>query len=603
MNKFYRNLIRSGALAAALFCSATAFAEDAYLTIDVTDITVNSAEVTVTPSSDDLKFYTYIMLKSSFEDAGGADKAIENRIAIWERNASWYDNTTWQDMMNMELQSGVFTQSSYDFLGVNLSSDTDYVAYSFGMSPEGNPTTEVAVKEFKTEAPIPSDNTFELSVTSIKPAYADRMTVEAQCEPSNDDKYIVSYFTKGTLDYYDLTPGSDGVKKFVSEELLYYVSDSDVKSGPATYSWTLKQGYEYGIVAMGVDENLAQTTPLTIHYFTCEETEKPVEHSIELSVTDITPMNGHITITPSSDEFRYFFDVTTADLIEKKGGVDVIAKQFVLDWFDFIYSLYDGEVSYADIVESQTVSGKIDTMASELNEIGALSDILWGQDMVLYAVGVDLQGNVVTPTAVFDFSTPVPEQSDLEFEFEFVKATPHPTYASYFTATVNVYPSREGENYMVNYCTDRVLDQYDFSDKQDEMDYLSYSFMPSGQQFDQTMQFNFPDLYVKEVSGVLQNYYVVVMGWNEGPTTPLYKYMFNFDTSSVEKVLVNDVQVFGRDGAVYLLGEVDRAAIFSASGQLMGALNGPGSLEVPAGLYMVRYSADGKQATAKVVVK
>ena len=86
MTNFYRNIKACG-LALTLAFSAQAFAQTPSLSIDVSDITPTDAKVTVTPSDNDLKYYWTVTPKATFEANGGAEKAVENRIAVWTRNA------------------------------------------------------------------------------------------------------------------------------------------------------------------------------------------------------------------------------------------------------------------------------------------------------------------------------------------------------------------------------------------------------------------------------------------------------------------------------------------------------------------------------------
>ena len=87
-------------MAAAMTMTTGLYAQTGTLTIDVKDITPTDATVTITPSSDDLKYYWGMSDKTVFENNGGADKAIENRINIWKSTASYYDDATWQEMMS-----------------------------------------------------------------------------------------------------------------------------------------------------------------------------------------------------------------------------------------------------------------------------------------------------------------------------------------------------------------------------------------------------------------------------------------------------------------------------------------------------------------------
>ncbi|MDE5795887.1 MAG: hypothetical protein K2H75_02135, partial [Muribaculaceae bacterium] len=378
---------RTLALGLAIAGSMTAMAYEGTVALEVSDITSNDAVVSVTPSSDDLMYYWNVMDLKEFEAKGGIDKVIENRIAVWERNASYYDNTTWQEMMMYDLHTGPMTESIYDYFYDTLMYDTQYVVYAFGMDSEGNVTAPVSTEEFSTLAPIASDNTFEVSILSIE-AGSYYMTATAHVEPSNDDRYMARCFSKSFIDDFDLTQGSDDEKHFIVDNMLYYVDQrTEVAEGPHDFIFNrVQKGEEYCVVVMGLDEDMSPSTALKLFDFVAVEENKPMEGTITLEVSDITPMNAHIQITPSNDEIYYYYDLTTPDVIEMKGGVENIPEKLIIDWWKFLAEIYGGQYRWQDFIELQTTRGPLDFMAADMIEEGMLSELYWNSEYVLYAV-------------------------------------------------------------------------------------------------------------------------------------------------------------------------------------------------------------------------
>ncbi|MCM1319803.1 MAG: hypothetical protein NC217_05425 [Muribaculaceae bacterium] len=570
------------------------------VTTTIRDITSTDAYMSFTPSDDSLPYCFFIDSKADFDANGGADKAIENKVAYWTRMAETYDST-WPEMMAVFAHKGPYAEYASESYG-NLSPETEYVVYTFAIDAEQNILAPVETTTFTTQGVEKSDNTFTLSVTSITPTSSTRNTVVALSVPSNSDTYNVKCILKANVDKYDLEDAAQE-KEFIEEYMMYPLYSNQIVSGEHTWTFeNLSNNTEYCLVAMGVSEDKAATTGVTIFPFLCGEMHNPVEGTIALNVTDITAMDARIQITPSNEEIRYFYDVTTKELVDEKGGVDAIAQEFVVEWFKYLADFYE-DTTWVDVMKLLTTTGNIDEMASALQEEGMLSNFYWNQNLVLYAVGFDNAGNIVTPTATFDFKTPDHGTSDMTFDFQFVSSEINEDYSSVFTATVDVYPSVTGQEYKVNYCADRIFDQYDESNEEDMFEYITYQFYPSAATFDDAARLVFPDLYVKDVYGDNQYYYVIAMGWDGGPSTPLYKYTFSVDSNGVSVVENNDVIVYGTEGMIIVQGDIENAVVFNTSGQMVGALHGSGKVNLPGGIYLVRYVVDGKPVTAKVLVK
>ncbi|MDE6842827.1 MAG: hypothetical protein K2J24_04820 [Muribaculaceae bacterium] len=603
---------RALAMGIALAGSMTAMAYEGSIAIEVSNITSNDALVSWLPSSDELLYYRGVMDSKEFEFRGGAEKAIENRIAVWERNASYYDNTTWQDMMMYELKSGPVTEYIYDFYDT-LMYDTSYVVYVFGMDPEGNVTAPVVTEEFTTLKPIASDNTFEVSLLSIE-ADSRYLTVTAHVQPSNDDRYMARCFLKSVINGLDLTPGSDDEKRFIVDNMLYYVNqNTEVAEGPHDFVFDrIRDGEEYCVVVMGLDENMSPSTALEVFEFVAVETNKPMAGTITLEVSDITPMNAHIQITPSSDEIYYYFDVTTPDIIEMKGGIENIPEKLIIDWWKFMAEIYGGSYVWQDFIEPQTTRGPLDFMAADMIEEGMLSEIYWNSEWVLYAVGFNLEGEIVTEPAVLYFSTPDCEKSDLTFECSLVDMQLDEDYPNttrkYYKATIDIYPSNDDETFRVNYSEAKFFDKYfdvPLGEEPDMFDFITRVFMPYSAEFTGPIRLVLPGLAATNAIGDEERqYYVYAMGWNEGPTTEIELYPFDCNMTGVTATPADDIKVKTTSGRVILEGDFETGAVYSTDGRVMGALRPGYGVDVPTDVYVVRYTTrNGASGVAKVIVK
>ena len=570
---------------------------------EVSNVTANNLDLTITPADNSIKYYWDLKPKQTFDAEGGADKVIDNHIAKWTAEADSYGyGTTWQEMMGYSLHEGVTQEQS---LGDDrtLFSGMEYVVYAFGMDPEGNPTTQVGTTSFTTVAVTPSQNTFSIKLDEVYPdGY--RMGAKASVTTSNADTYTMRCVPKQFYDKFDHTPGSIGQLNFIANNITPFVDADKLVSGNQQFTFTsLVEGDDYVLCAVGLDENLIPTTDVTTLPFKCEPTNN---YSIKLSVTDVTPMNAKIKIEPSDPDLHYYFDVASPEVIENHGGYDNIPDGLCIDWWKWIAEMYGGEVTWQEVMAQQLTSGTIDSTAAELISERGMSNIYWNGDWVLYAVGFDENGNVIAGPATFEFTTPDTEKSDLTFEFELIGAE-HDEEHSWaghdtFIATIDVYPSRTGENFKVGQATGRIFDQWISSDMENE--YIKSQFLERAADFSDAVRIQCPGLEVSEYGGSIASYYLLAMGWNEGPTTPIYKVEFDYDMLSGLTIKESDsAAVFGGEGYIRLTGESDGAAVYSVSGQMIGAIRPESAISVPAGIYLVRYSADGKALTKKVMVK
>ncbi len=605
----FTQFLKSAACTVLLAGSLTAFADDASITLAVSDITAMDATVSIVTNPDDLTYYWNFMDKESFDAIGGAENIIENCIERWKRLASSYDNTPWQEMMGYELQEYPMTESINSYFYETLMYDTEYVVYAFGMDREANVTVPVTTAEFKTLAPATSDNTFEITMGQVEKA-GFYLSTTAHVEPSNSDRYMVEFFTKEFVDKFNIIPGSAAEKRFIADEMLYYLDAEDVASGPHDFTYSrCMEGASYYVIAMGLNEDNTPSTGLTMAEFTAVVEETPMQGSIELEVSDITPMNAHIRIVPSDDNIHYYFGITKPEIVEMKGGVDYIAEKLVIDWWKFLADLYGGQYSWQDFIPMQTTTGTIDDTVANLVEEGELEDLYWDSDWVLYAVGFDLEGNIITNTAVLEFSTPAPESSDLGFEYEIVDVEYNATVSTeknkYYDVMVDIYPTNDEETYRANYMQMKYYDQYLEDPIPDMFDFITRQFLPGSVEFEGPIRLKLTQLSAYDYYGDPIEWGVFTIGWNEGPTTDISIYRFNLEQlSGLKEALGNEVNIKSTRGNLSIDGEYGNAVVYSLDGRLAGGIQPGHSLHVAAGVYIVNYTTlDGMTHTRKVIVK
>lgn len=204
--------------------------ELATIILEVSDIIWNNACISVTPSAN-VEYILGIMTKEAFAPyTEDAETLVAARIAEWQETAEQYINMgyddPWQTYMGYEQRSGKRVYDiKYDEI-YNMYWDSEYVAYCFGMNDEGVQTASVAVKEFRTTAPVPSNNTFTISIDSIT-----KSSVEFTVEPTTDEPY---YVTIETIDV--LAPYGPGKENSYEDLIKYLTPEYDSTIEKRTFS-------------------------------------------------------------------------------------------------------------------------------------------------------------------------------------------------------------------------------------------------------------------------------------------------------------------------------------------------------------------------------
>ena len=237
--------------------------------ISVTEITSNSAYVSVVPTNDET--YYFDIIEKEYLDQY-ADKTLFATELVAEIK-EYYEYHGYS--LTDALSSGA---DAYYYEG-ELTANTEFYAYAVGVAADGTITTAMVLKEFKTlengngggNDDVVSNNTFNISVSDITANSA-----QVSVTPSNNDTYYFDVIDKSILDQY-----SDK-KAFAAElvsELTAYLESYGIpleyalSSGADGYFYDgmLDANTEYYAIAFGVSSNGAVTTNVTTKEFKTSE--------------------------------------------------------------------------------------------------------------------------------------------------------------------------------------------------------------------------------------------------------------------------------------------------------------------------------------------
>ena len=120
------------------------------ITIDVTDITANSATITCIPSDNSRTYYFAQMEKSVFDQYYTSDEAFSAILIESMKATGEASGMTLEEVLELMLCSG-----PYKWTPGGLLSSTEYVVYALGIEMDGTISSSVMTQSYTTEAGDP----------------------------------------------------------------------------------------------------------------------------------------------------------------------------------------------------------------------------------------------------------------------------------------------------------------------------------------------------------------------------------------------------------------------------------------------------------------
>ena len=244
--------------------------------ISVTNITSTGATVSVTPSDNNSPYYFDVIEKEILDAYGSEAQFVADYVE---------DIKSYLDELNA-IYGNVFSLADFVSLGKDyytygtepaLDPDTEYYAFAFGMTENGEITSGLSKVEFKTlstggntggDDVTTSNNTFNVDVTDITSTGAMVSVV-----PSNYDTYYFDVIEKEVYDMY--TDKKEFAAEYIAEikalfESYGYSLGEILSSGNDAYSFEgyLEPNTAYYAFAVGVSTSGVITTDVAAVPFT-----------------------------------------------------------------------------------------------------------------------------------------------------------------------------------------------------------------------------------------------------------------------------------------------------------------------------------------------
>ena len=255
--------------------------------IEITDITGLSATINITPDDPTSTYYFYVYPVADYEKhQNGSDyELMQYDYSFWQYMAAISEVDVAEVIAN-DLVKGAQSVST-DALLYLTEWDTEYIVWAYGITAQGEVTTTMTRRTFKTGSPAASSMTFE--VKDIKTEWLEQTTdegtirgyvAEANIIPSNkNERYFATITNKDWYDWYasENNKGRSDVKYIMYQILLNASQPSSYipsmcHEGDYTYNCfsereiLLRPDREYAVFVFGLDENGA-TTSLNVFPF------------------------------------------------------------------------------------------------------------------------------------------------------------------------------------------------------------------------------------------------------------------------------------------------------------------------------------------------
>ena len=403
--------------------------------IEVSDVTPYSAHVTYTPTGYEGGYIFFVMNKSAVMNYFLSEEGLEELYRgdveyvkeIAEANGLTLEEAL-QRLPQIYTAKGGVTEMDYTDLSIN----TEYIAYCYGLSLDGKRLTDFSMTEFSTAIQETSNIKFQAEFSNITTS-----TAHIKITPSNETEYY--YWTYvSEMDYNTLTLEEilahtlANIKDYVDQGYpITYFLNKGVSESTAEELWAETNYY---IVAWGMDAAGNPTTkPQDVGSFKTEANAIVDDCTFAIDILEVKPEEIKIRVTPSNTETMYY----AAFIDEEKcvGYSDYQMAQRVVNMENrrFYYNQYPEGTTWADITNTG------------VKEIYGNKDLSWNflPDHLyrIYVFGVDMQGNITTAINRVDQKTAEAIESNLTVDVKLVKST-------WNYATFEFTPSNDEEYYL-----------------------------------------------------------------------------------------------------------------------------------------------------------
>ena len=197
------------------------------------------------------------------------------------------------------------------------------------------------------------------------------------------------------------------------------------------------------------------------------------EEMFDITVSNITGLGAQVMVAPKAGVESYYYWIE--DMSEYKTifeNSDNVLMQNDFAFWQYFASLYEG-TDWKEIMRQDLRNGIVEESSDNLYNV-----MMWDTEYMVYAYGLDSEGNVTTQMTKEVFKTLAPEKENLSFDIE-ITATEWDVAFNKFAVDAKITPSNPDSKFFV---TVGNMDWYDWyftpnnTGRSDE-DYIIYQIL------------------------------------------------------------------------------------------------------------------------------
>lgn len=485
--------------------------QEATFFIEATVLSPYSASVSIIPNGYDGN-YLFLVAKAdaidSYIEAGNLQGWIDADIA-WLKSLAKNNNMTLPEFLPLFKQGYTMNGQPTIMTYSSLSNNTEYYIYCYGLTTEGEVTTEFCKERFVTKMVDKVDLDFTAQVSNISKSGA-----YVEVLPSNNESsYFWTYVSEMDWVKYDLDFIMDNMIQNVLYEVSTGVNIYDILHvGPSHEDITgLWAGTKYHLVGWGMDDKGTPTTaPKEFGEFTTISDEYESDCTFEIDCPIVQDKDIQIHVVPSDNTVRYYVACVEESKCTGYDNDQMATRLLNMENNRFDQGFYGKDASW----------GNVDWVLSGEQTRWGRKDLDWtfspNHTYRIFVFGVSDNGVRTTAVSRVDCTTPSATPSDLTVEIALDEAT-------YNQGTFTFTPSDDDEYYIpllvetdeLRYVTnpDGTLNEAELCDEISHYydDTPNYYTM----QGKTTRTFN----WISDT-----DYTMLVCGWSGGNTTHFYTY-------------------------------------------------------------------------------
>lgn len=333
--------------------------------IEVTDVTATSANLWVTPSSDDVLYFFDMITDYN----GDVTKLVEN---MFEALVS--------DEMPIEEVVAQYASRGEDnwYYDNKLSPDTEYMIYVVPVDEQGKAIAEATIDYFTTPA-MTTEVDWDVVLGDIN---YDGLSFTVT--PTDDTTPY--YFTvRPQFSYGDAMSDEELLAAIMNEDGMmmdYYAVTGEYESLYEMGEFILCSDTAYDLIIFAYSDGQPLSGVKKVPFRTKTPETAPADCTFELTYT-FGEGDVAISVTPSDENLMYMWDVEDKSLVESLGGIEDYVNAYIGDMVES-YGAY--ELDFARV------------MGAETEKIGFAAG-----EYVIWAACVNERGDVVSPIAVKEF--------------------------------------------------------------------------------------------------------------------------------------------------------------------------------------------------------